>query len=312
MYEVDDPRSSMHKKAAADAATGAARPGFAAAEYVKFYERGADESSAGADTWYGRGQNFVVAYTRARTGAVLERPAQLDEYMLALPERGAGVRITAGNETLDVPGHSLVVVPPGASRVELRQDAQVLRVFTTRNADVASRASNASAYDEPHPHIPPFAAWPEPVGGYRIRAYDLDVPEQPGRFGRLFRCTTMMINMLPFEPAPRDVTRLSPHHHEDFEQGSFALAGAFMHHIRWPWTANQGHWRDDDHELCGSPSLAVIPPPAIHTSAATQPEGNQLIDIFSPPRFDFSKMQGWVLNAADYPMPAAAPGDARG
>jgi hypothetical protein len=199
------------------------------------------------------------------------------------------------------------VLPPGNSRIELRQEGVVLRVFSTRNTDIAARAANASAYDEAHPHIPSFTAWPDPPGGFRIRAYTLDVPPQPGRFGRIFRCTTMMINMLPLEHGARDTTKLSPHHHEDFEQGSFALQGAFVHHIRWPWTANQSHWRQDDHELCAAPSLAVIPPPAIHTSAATEPGLNQLIDIFSPPRMDFSKMQGWVLNAADYPMPDSPP-----
>ena len=302
MYESDDPRSRMQQ-----GSDGGARPGFSAAEYLKFQDRGPDESAPYVNTWYGRGQNFVVGFSRAGPGAVLERSAQPDEYMLLLPERGAGARITAGAQSLEVAGFSLVVLPPGPSRIELRQQTSLLRVFSTRNDDLARRASNAAAYAEAHPHIPPFAPWPDPPGGWRIRAYDLDVPPQPGRFGRIFRCTTMMMNVLPFEAAPRDTTKLSPHHHEDFEQGSFALGGAFVHHIRWPWVANQGHWRDDDHELCPAPSLAVIPPPAIHTSAEIGTDGNQLIDIFAPPRMDFSRMPGWVLNAADYPLPDTPP-----
>jgi hypothetical protein len=298
MYEADDPRSKLQ---AAAARPPGGTEGFAAAEYVKFGEIEPQEREP-APTWYARGQNFVTAFTRGVVGAVFERLAQPDEWMMVLPERGEGVRIAAGGETLAVPGFSLVVMPPGPSRVELLQAGPLLRVFSSVNGDLAARAANAQAYAAPHPHIPAYRPWPDPPGGFRVRAYTLDVPPQPGRFGRIFRCTTMMINVLPFEPGPRDTTRLSPHFHDDFEQGSFALEGAFTHHIRWPWTADQRHWREDDHEWCPAPSLAVIPPPAIHTSAATEPERNQLIDIFAPPRVDFSKMAGWVLNADDYPL----------
>jgi len=300
MYEAHDPRSKL----TAQSGAGAAPAGFAAAEYVKFHQLPPVEHSALARTWYGRGQNMVVCYSDVEPGAQFARSGQLDEYMLVLPDAGEGALIEAGAERVAVPGFSLAIVPPGDSRVTMKQQGRLIRVISTRNAEVAALAANAAAYSCQHPNIPPFNDWPAPPGGYRIRHYSLDVPPQPGRFGRIFRCTTMMINMLPFEPSPRDTSKLSPHHHDDFEQCSLAIQGAFTHHIRWPWTANQQHWRNDDHEHCGSPSIAVIPPPAIHTSAATDTSGNQLVDIFSPPRMDFSKMAGWVLNADEYPMPS--------
>lgn len=299
MYDPSDPRSSL----AAAPSQAAAPQAFAGADYGLFYEMPPQIADAASKTWLTRGQNFLVAHTVAEAGAVLAREGHPDEYVLLLPDREHGAVVEADGERQEVEGFSLVIVPPGSSRITLPSGGRVTRIFSTQSPDLNTLCSNADSYAQPHPNIPPFEPWPEPVGGYRIRAYSLDVPPQAGRFGRIFRCTTLMVNFLDQQVGPRDITKLSPHHHDDFEQGSLALDGAFTHHLRWPWTTNLNAWRPDEHALCKSPSLCVIPPPAIHTSRGMEDGLNQLVDIFSPPREDFSRQAGWVLNADEYPMP---------
>ena len=300
-YPSSDPRSQL---AAQPAAKAPAVKAYAGADYARFYAEAPQQAGDGFRTWLARGQNFIVAYSYAEAGAFLERPAQLDEYCLILPEETLGATVTAGAETVEVPGRSIAFIPPGASKVTVAGKGRLIRIFSSAAPDLAAACSNAASYAEPHANVALLKPWPEPRGGWKVRAYSLDVDAGgSGRFGSIFRCTTLMVNMLDPRFGLRDITTLSPHHHDDFEQGSLVIDGGYIHDIRWPWTPDMRVWREDEHELMAAPSLTVIPPPSIHTSRSVLPGLNQMIDIFSPPRLDFSLKPGWVINAADYPMP---------
>ncbi|MCL6705810.1 hypothetical protein M8R20_02245 [Pseudomonas sp. R2.Fl] len=299
MYDKSDPRSMLAPKGA----PGGYRTGLIAEPQEAYFYRDAPQvHDAAGKTWLLRANNFVLAWSDATAGASFSRVGQSDEYAVLLPETGAVIEWN--DQITEVPGWSLAFVPAGDSIVTLPDGGPMARLFTTRAVDLAEQSLNARAYDIPRPHIPEFAPWPEPADGWKVRHYSLDVPREEGRFGRIFRCTTMMINVLDPYEGPRDTSKMSPHHHEDFEQCSLAIKGEFSHHLRWPWTTDMADWRDDTVVTMESPSALVIPPPVVHTTRAVGSATNQLIDIFCPPRNDFSEKTGWVLNAEDYPMPS--------
>lgn len=301
MFDTADPRATL------TSATSSPTPSsgeVAAAQYVEFGDVPPQVSVGGSSSWFYRGQNFVLAYSRLEAGAVLVRRNQPHEYVVLLTDATSHVRVEAGEASRDITEPAIIVVPPGDSTLTAVEDTGVVRLFDSRTDDMMELALNAAEYAEPHPNVAGFRPWPAPVDGDRLRVYPTDdIPGEEGRFGRIFRTSAFMVNVLDPQEGPRDPEKLSPHHHDDFEQCSLAVEGSFIHHIRTPWTPRRSQWRDDEHRRVGSPSVAIIPPPTLHTSEAVAPGMNRLIDIFCPPRGDFSAKQGWVLNAEEYPQP---------
>ncbi len=303
MYDRSDPRSNLAQTP--KPMEGQIHSSYFGSQLSRYYDSEPQVSDETGKTWISRGQNTVIAYSDAKQGGVFARNTQPDEYALIIPDRETSVEITTADGATIVGGYSVAFLPPGDSSIRMLTSGSIVRLFTPRSKDMADAASNADAFSGPHPNVPPFEAWPEPPGGLKLKWYTLDVPEDPSRFGRIYRCTTFMINYLTPRVGPRERDKVSPHHHDDFEQCSLALSGSFTHHLRWPWTTNMNIWREDEHLYCESPSVCVIPPPSIHTTTAESASVNQLVDIFAPPRMDFSVKPGWVLNEDDYPMPNA-------
>jgi len=303
LYAKDDIRSKL-ATAAPKVSVDPSTP-IKPSQWIEFHDLPETEwGSGGGRTWIARAANLVIAYSDARAGEVLSRSDNPDEYAILMYSDSAALRVTAGGSTVDLNEEAFVVVPPGDSSVEVLADGPVIRVFSTLAADLAEKSLNADAYSDPDVRCAPLVPWPEPVGGFQLRVYRLaETPIEQGRFGRIFRTTTLMVNFLAEEPAPRDPVKLSPHFHDDFEQISFGVKGRFVHHIRYPWGPDSSQWRPDESREIGTPSICIIPPPTTHTTQGVG-QHQQLLDIFSPPRADFSA-SGWVLNADDYPAPSA-------
>lgn len=303
-FHHSDPRTTLSKGEGPSEATDVPAPTFVsfepAAEQLEF--------GGGSRSWAARGQNVIVEYSILQAGDVLEGADEPDESVVLAPHDHVAIEVTWQGCTESLESRGVIAVPPGRCTVTARARSEVIRLTTPADATRAASAINADDYRTPRAGTAPLTLWPQPRGDARLRRYALrDAIGDPARFGNIYRTRAFMINFLHPDVAPRDPDRLSPHVHADFEQLSFVVSGTYVHHIRTPWTPRSSTWRPDIHRRIGAPSVTIIPPGAIHTSQSVGGGVNALIDIFAPPREDFSARPGWVLNAADYPAPQTDP-----
>jgi hypothetical protein len=255
----------------------------------------------GHANWIVRTAHFGLLMTKIERRATLTQRFH-GESMLVSPAC-LRTHVACGDDRLQSQGDTLFILPPGESTIEVEGDGYLARIVGPEETEVLNQALNAAGYRQAPDELSPFAAWPAPRDGFRLRRYALDEYVNPALPGRAFRCTNLMVNITDIYPGKRDSRKLKPHSHDDFEQITLTYAGRFAHHMRTPWGIDSTQWRADEHLELDSPAAIALPAGLIHTSQALE-AGCWLVDIFGPPRMDFSRLAGFVRNADEYPLPA--------
>jgi mannose-6-phosphate isomerase-like protein (cupin superfamily) len=259
-----------------------------------------DSVDAGGEdctTTVARSNSFTVVWSRADRDSLFAIEAPTEYFVLLID---AGAQLVCGDAEVTAPARSVCVLPGGYSQVRSLERGRVIRLFAPAPACIATEVGlGGDRCDALKPIFPAFAN----AERSKIQVYPIDqMPHSRGMpRAKLFQCATLSINWVEYH-GPRDRSDLSPHSHVDFEQGSLAVEGEFVHHLRAPWGPDASGWRGDEHLAVGPGTVAFIPPSIIHTTEGVGQRRHLLIDIFAPPRRDFiAKRQ--ILNSELYREP---------
>jgi hypothetical protein len=253
---------------------------------------------------FARGQNFTVERITAAAGDILEIGGTQEMIMLCVE---TDVVVSGCGHSVRLRPRSVAILPSGAYRLGFSQPGRIFVLATGRTDIAIGQAINAARYDDPDARVAPVG---EPFRRQRradeivVFAIDEVAPPPTNQRLKFIQSATMSINWVEYR-GPRDRTQLSPHSHADFEQGSLAIEGDFVHHLRTEWKSNANLWRDDVHLEAGKDTLLIIPPELIHTTEGIGEGDHILIDIFAPPRRDFIANR-WMHNETDYLDPDKA------
>lgn len=246
--------------------------------------------------WRARAKTFLVEWHEpAASGASLER-LSANETIAVFPANGGWV--STDGPAVVIPDRTIAIIPPGAFRLGASDDAPMILLSPIRPSRARPAAANEADYDDGSAEGMQVVGDAAPLGRLQIIPVDSIVAPADKPRLKIVRSDTMSVSWIEYEGL-RDRTRLSPHDHSDFEQGSLAIEGAFIHHLRAPWGPDATAWREDVHQLAQPRSLCVIPPKMIHTTEGAGAGKHVLLDIFAPARGDFVS-KGWVFNQSAY------------
>jgi hypothetical protein len=255
-----------------------------------------------------RGQNFWLEWVEFAVAGTFS--AQSEHEMMVIAPSGALRIASPGAQPVEVAAHSVAILAPGRHEISGEPSA-LCAVFASHRGDIANRPlAQSQKYETTDPRIEPAGVpfrrkqRPGPVQVLDIGAV-MASKDKPRL--KMLQTETLSINIVEYA-GPRNRAELSPHSHSSFEQGSLAIAGDFVHHLRAPWGSDADQWIEDEHLHAPSPSLLVVPVELIHTTEGVGDGHHFLVDLFSPPRADFIS-KGWVANSADY-EPAQVAGKA--
>ncbi|MBJ6133931.1 hypothetical protein JAU75_13880 [Ochrobactrum sp. Q0168] len=264
--------------------------------YVEF-----DGALAPAEGWRtarARGKTFLVEWLDAIADEAKVQRSTDDETIAVFPSNSGGVITIAGVTTM-VSGRSIVIVPAGQYVLRAEKGGTIILLSPLRRGVVHSPALNEDDYDDNSCEgMVSVAETGASSAQLQVIPVDDIVPPADKPRLKIIRSRTMSVSWIEYEGL-RDRTKLSPHDHTNFEQGSLAIEGAFIHHLRVPWGPDATIWRDDMHLHAAPRSLCVIPPRMIHTTEGEGGGKHILLDIFAPAREDFVS-KGWVFNQHSY------------